>query len=168
VGQFRWQQSQCTESLAARSAGIPVAISAEQAAQGTSSREARSAARGFPPAGAASLKQRLVETGGRLVKHARYYWLLLAEESLSRGRFERLLTSQSFSAERRQWLRVRGVLRGTRRFAPANPYSPQPEPQQIVLQSSVARKDAANAQSNQSDVTEARSQQSRNGSYSKR
>ncbi|MGO9306191.1 MAG: transposase [Candidatus Korobacteraceae bacterium] len=26
-----------------------------------------------------SLKQRLVKTGGRLVKHARYYWLLLAE-----------------------------------------------------------------------------------------
>jgi Mn2+/Fe2+ NRAMP family transporter len=26
-----------------------------------------------------SLQQRLVETGGRLVKHTRYYWLLLAE-----------------------------------------------------------------------------------------
>jgi hypothetical protein len=26
-----------------------------------------------------SLQQRLVKTGGRLVKHARYYWLLLAE-----------------------------------------------------------------------------------------
>ncbi len=26
-----------------------------------------------------SLRQRLVKTGGRLVKHARYYWLLLAE-----------------------------------------------------------------------------------------
>ena len=25
-----------------------------------------------------SLQQRLVKTGGRLVKHARYYWLLLA------------------------------------------------------------------------------------------
>jgi len=25
------------------------------------------------------LQQRLVETGGRLAKHARYYWLLLAE-----------------------------------------------------------------------------------------
>ena len=24
-----------------------------------------------------SLQQRLVKTGGRLVKHARYYWLLL-------------------------------------------------------------------------------------------
>lgn len=26
-----------------------------------------------------SLQQRLVKTGGRLVKHARYYWRLLAE-----------------------------------------------------------------------------------------
>jgi len=26
-----------------------------------------------------SLQKRLVKTGGRLVKHARYYWLLLAE-----------------------------------------------------------------------------------------
>jgi len=25
------------------------------------------------------LQQRLVKTGGRLVKHTRYYWLLLAE-----------------------------------------------------------------------------------------
>jgi hypothetical protein len=31
-----------------------------------------------------SLPQRLVKTGGRLVKHARYYWLLLAEGHLSR------------------------------------------------------------------------------------
>jgi hypothetical protein len=26
-----------------------------------------------------SSQQRLVKTGGRLIKHARYYWLLLAE-----------------------------------------------------------------------------------------
>jgi hypothetical protein len=31
--------------------------------------------------------QRLVKTGGRLVKHARYYWLLLAEGHLNRQRF---------------------------------------------------------------------------------
>jgi len=31
-----------------------------------------------------SLQQRLVKTGGRLVKHARYYWLLLAESHLTR------------------------------------------------------------------------------------
>jgi hypothetical protein len=30
-----------------------------------------------------SLQQRLVNTGGRLVKHARYYWLLLAESHLT-------------------------------------------------------------------------------------
>ena len=34
-----------------------------------------------------SLQQRLVKTGGRLVKHARYYWLLLAESHLTRGLF---------------------------------------------------------------------------------
>jgi hypothetical protein len=31
-----------------------------------------------------SLQQRLVKTGGRLLKHARYYWLLLAESHLTR------------------------------------------------------------------------------------
>ena len=31
-----------------------------------------------------SLQQRLVKTGGRLVKHARYDWLLLAESHLTR------------------------------------------------------------------------------------
>ncbi len=30
-----------------------------------------------------SLQQRLVKTGGRLIKHARYYWLLLAEGHLT-------------------------------------------------------------------------------------
>jgi hypothetical protein len=34
-----------------------------------------------------SLQQRLVKTGGRLVKHARYYWLLLAESGLTRRLF---------------------------------------------------------------------------------
>jgi hypothetical protein len=29
-----------------------------------------------------SLQQRLVKTGGRLIKHARYYWLQLAESHL--------------------------------------------------------------------------------------
>ena len=29
------------------------------------------------------LQERLVKTGGRLVKHARYYWLLLAEGHLT-------------------------------------------------------------------------------------
>jgi len=34
-----------------------------------------------------SLQQRLIKTGGRLVKHARYYWLLLAEGHLTRRLF---------------------------------------------------------------------------------
>jgi len=34
-----------------------------------------------------SLQQRLVKTGGRLIKHARYYWLLLAESHLTRQLF---------------------------------------------------------------------------------
>jgi len=38
-----------------------------------------------------SLQQRLVKTGGRLVKHARYYWLLLAESSLTRRLFAGML-----------------------------------------------------------------------------
>ena len=35
----------------------------------------------------ASLQQRLVKTGGRLVKQARYYWPLLAESHLTRRLF---------------------------------------------------------------------------------
>ena len=38
-----------------------------------------------------SLQQRLVKTGGWLVKHARYYWLLLAEGYLNRRRFGAML-----------------------------------------------------------------------------
>ena len=34
-----------------------------------------------------SLEQRLVKAGGRLVKHVRYYWLLLAEGHLTLRRF---------------------------------------------------------------------------------
>jgi hypothetical protein len=34
-----------------------------------------------------SMQQRLVKTGGRLIKHARYYWLLLAESHLTRRLF---------------------------------------------------------------------------------
>ena len=34
-----------------------------------------------------SLQQRLVKTGGRLIKHPRYYWLLLAESHLTRRLF---------------------------------------------------------------------------------
>ena len=38
-----------------------------------------------------SLQQRLVKTGGRLVKHARYYWLFLAESHLTRRLFAAML-----------------------------------------------------------------------------
>jgi len=46
-----------------------------------------------------SLQQQLVKTGGRLVKHARYYWLLLAEGHLTRRLFgampQRMIEFQS-------------------------------------------------------------------------
>jgi hypothetical protein len=38
-----------------------------------------------------SLQQRLVKNGGRLVQHARYYWLFLAEGHLNRRRFGAML-----------------------------------------------------------------------------
>ncbi len=38
-----------------------------------------------------SLQQRLVKTGGRLVKQARYYWLLLAESHLTKRLFGAML-----------------------------------------------------------------------------
>lgn len=44
VGQFRWQQSQCAGSSSARFADTPAAMSFAHTAQGTASREARSAA----------------------------------------------------------------------------------------------------------------------------
>ena len=38
-----------------------------------------------------SLQRRLPKTGRRLVKHARYYWLLLAENHLTRRLFASML-----------------------------------------------------------------------------
>ena len=38
-----------------------------------------------------SLQHRLMKTGGRLVKHARHYWLLLAEGYLNRRLFGDML-----------------------------------------------------------------------------
>jgi hypothetical protein len=38
-----------------------------------------------------SLQQRLVKTGGRLIQHARYYWLLLAQSHLTRRLFGNML-----------------------------------------------------------------------------
>jgi len=43
-----------------------------------------------------SLQQRLVKTGGRLVKHARYYWLLLAEGHLTRRLFASMVRRIEF------------------------------------------------------------------------
>jgi len=47
--------------------------------------------KGFGTWSLTSLQQRLVKTGGRLVKHARYYWLLLAESHLTRRLFGSIL-----------------------------------------------------------------------------
>ncbi|MFZ0890350.1 MAG: transposase [Candidatus Binataceae bacterium] len=38
-----------------------------------------------------SLQQRLAKSGGRLIKHARYYWLLLAKGHLTRREFAGML-----------------------------------------------------------------------------
>jgi hypothetical protein len=38
-----------------------------------------------------SLQQRLVKTGGRLIQHARYYWLLLAESHVTSRLFGNML-----------------------------------------------------------------------------
>ena len=38
-----------------------------------------------------SVQQRLVKTGGRLVRHARYYWLLIAESHLTKWLFGGML-----------------------------------------------------------------------------
>jgi hypothetical protein len=38
-----------------------------------------------------SLQRRVVKTGGRLIKHARCYWLLLAESHLMRRLFAGIL-----------------------------------------------------------------------------
>ena len=47
-----------------------------------------------------SLQHRLMKTGGRLVKHARYYWLLLAEGHLNRRLFGDMLRCQAGSVDR--------------------------------------------------------------------
>src|SRR6266849_1067930 len=47
-----------------------------------------------------SLQQRLVKIGGRLVKPARYYWLLMAEGHLNRRRFGAMLGRIALSALR--------------------------------------------------------------------
>jgi hypothetical protein len=61
---------------------------------GPGSQPEQSSTRGYSKTGTGrltSLQQRLVKTGGRLVKHARYYCLLLAEGHLNRRRFGAML-----------------------------------------------------------------------------
>ncbi len=45
-----------------------------------------------------SLQKRLMKTGGRLVKHARYYWLLLAEGHLNHKLFGAMLVRPDLGA----------------------------------------------------------------------
>jgi len=59
--------------------------------QSRQSVEATSAAARVAISSLTSLQQRLVKTGGRLIKHARYYWLLLAESHLTRRLFADML-----------------------------------------------------------------------------
>ncbi len=54
-----------------------------------------------------SLQQRLVKTGGRLIKHARYYWILLAESHLTRRLFAGHSMPRSSSRPRRKPLTKR-------------------------------------------------------------
>ncbi len=74
-----------------------------------------------------SLQQRLVKTGGRLVKHARYYWLLLAESHLMRrlfGTMVRRIESLPLPArgrvrnrQEKTWGSKQGGWRGVREIA---------------------------------------------------
>ena len=64
-----------------------------------------------------SLQQRLVKTGGRLVKHARYYWLLLAESHLTRRLFASMLGRTDGLSLPSGWPRLRH-LRNRFRYPP--------------------------------------------------
>jgi len=56
------------------------------------------------------LQQRLVKTGGSLVKHACYYWLVLAESHLTRRLFGSMVR-WSEDAIRRHWSALgKGIL----------------------------------------------------------
>ena len=65
-----------------------------------------------------SLQQRLVKTGRRLVKHARYYWLLLAEGHLSRRLFASMLrTDLGTAAARRLATQEKRVILGAQKWS---------------------------------------------------
>jgi hypothetical protein len=55
-----------------------------------------------------SLQQRLVKTGERLIKHARYYWLLLAESHLTRRLFGSMLRRMEALQLPAGWVRQPG------------------------------------------------------------
>jgi len=58
-------------------------------------------AKGIESCSLTSLQQRLVKMGGRMVKHARYYWLLLADSHLTKrpfGSMVRRITGLSLPA----------------------------------------------------------------------
>ena len=55
-----------------------------------------------------SLQHRLMKTGGRLVKHARYYWLLLAEGHLNRRLFGDMLHRIDLGAACAGWVALPG------------------------------------------------------------
>jgi hypothetical protein len=61
-----------------------------------------------------SLHQRLVKTSGRLVKHVRYYWLLLAESHLTRRLFANMVRRIAPKAKVRLKQRVRELTWRTR------------------------------------------------------
>ncbi len=70
-----------------------------------------------------SLQQRLVKTGRRLIEHARYYWLLLAEGHLTRSLFgamlRRLAVVPGAAGEQKLWAQATRAARkpGTGSFS---------------------------------------------------
>ncbi|HWY21861.1 MAG TPA: hypothetical protein VNX26_11625 [Candidatus Acidoferrum sp.] len=60
-----------------------------------------------------SLQQRLVKTGGRLVKHARYYWVMLAEGHLTKWSFGSTLSRLAGAAGTEKSIQSQ---QGTERF----------------------------------------------------
>jgi hypothetical protein len=62
-----------------------------------------------------SLQQRLVKTGGRLGKHARYYWLLLAESHLTRRQLGSMVRRMEALPVPSGWRATAGKQTGQRR-----------------------------------------------------
>jgi len=66
---------------------------------------ATGAAQGIGNWSLTSLQQRVVKTDGRLIRHAPYYWLLLAESHLTRRLFGGMLGNVAHANIRSQDLR---------------------------------------------------------------